>query len=284
MAIAQRHVAPRSTRIMSSLAIGGVLGLFIIFTLFPAVWMVLTSLKTQLDAFEIPPKWIWTPTVEAYQDIFRRDPFARFFMNSLVIAVVTTVVSLGAGSLAAYALSVFRFPGRSVIGFLIIAIRMLPPVSTIVPMYLFFERVDLIDTRVALILVYTAFNVSFATWMLKGFIDGLPKDLIECALVDGANHFGAFWRIILPLVAPGLAATAVFTFVLSWNDFVFALVLTTTQAKTLPVLVTSYITEEGVRWNNVAAAGTIIVMPVVIFSLLAQKHLIRGMTAGAVKG
>lgn len=261
-----------------------VLLVFVLVTIFPALWMFLTSIKTHLQAFTVPPVWIFAPTLQAYFNVFQREPFARFFANSLVIAFATTALSLTAGALAAYSLSVFRFRGANVIGFAILAIRMMPPVSTVVPMYLTMKQLNLIDTHLALILVYTAFNVSFATWLLKGFIDALPKDLVDCGLVDGCTHLQAFLRIIMPLMAPGLAATAVFTYILSWNDFMFAMVLTTTQAKTLPVVASGYITEEGVLWNNVGAAGTLILLPVIVFSLLVQKHLVRGMTAGAVKG
>ena len=251
---------------------------------FPIVWTMLTSLKMPLQTFAIPPVWFFRPTLMNYLAVFEQQPFGRYLFNSIVIALGSTGLALGVGVPAAYAFSALRFHGREAFLIATIGLRMLPPIALVVPLYYIMRRLGLLDTHLALVLVYAMFNAPFVIWMLKGFFDEIPEDVRHSALVDGCSHFRVLWQIMVPLAAPGLFATAVFTYILSWNDFVFALFFTTTKAATLPVAVSGFITEEGVRWGNVGSGGTIILLPVVVFTLIVQKYLVRGMTAGAVKG
>jgi multiple sugar transport system permease protein len=233
---------------------------------------------------------IFHPTLESYEMLFVSGHHAmafdmkRLFFNSTVVAVVTSIMTLTTSCLAAYSLSRFRFAGRKFLAFLIIATRMLPPIATTVPIFLLMNSLKLVDSHFALIASYTAINIPFAVWMLRGFMDEIPTDLEEAAMIDGCSRLQALVRVTLPLVAPGVAATAVFAFLLAWNDFALALILTNKEAKTLPLIVVSFITEEGILWGPMAAAATLILLPPVVFVVLAQRHLARGLTLGAVKG
>lgn len=251
---------------------------------FPIVWTVLTSLKTPLQTFAIPPVWTFRPTLVNYRSVFEQQPFARYLLNSIIIALGSTGLALGVGVPASYAFSALKFRAREIFLIATIGLRMLPPIALVVPLYSIVRSLGLLDTHLALVLIYAMFNAPFVIWMLKGFFDEIPEDVRHSALVDGCSHARVLWRIVVPLAAPGLFATAVFTFILSWNDFIFALFFTTTKATTLPVAVSGFITEEGVRWGNVGSGGAIILLPVIAFTLLVQKYLVRGMTAGAVKG
>lgn len=261
-----------------------------IVSIFPILWVMLTSIKPPMDTFVIPPKWIFTPTLESYKQLFF-DGFAALgvniwlnLSNSLIIAVVSTVLTIIVSCYAAYGLSRFKFPGREAMALVIIATRMLPPVGTMIPFFLLINSLNLLDTKTALILAYTGLNIPFATWMLRGFFDEVPMELDEAAMVDGCNRNKMLWRILVPLIAPGLAATAVFSFLLSWNDFALALVLTSRNSKTLPLIVTSFITDEGIFWGPMSAAATVVLVPPIILMLLTQKHIAKGLTMGAVKG
>ncbi len=257
---------------------------------FPIAWTFLTSIKPAQETFALPPVLLFTPTLESYDLLLVSGQQAMavdmrgLARNSLIVSLGATVVTMAASILAAYGLSRFRFKGRRAIAFVIIATRMLPPIATAVPLFLLLNSLRLVDTQIGLITAYTALNLPFAVWMLRGFFDEIPVDLDHAAMIDGCSRFGALVRVILPLVAPGVAATAVFSFLLAWNDFALALILTNSNAKTLPLVVMSFITEEGVAWGPMSAAATLILMPPVLFVILAHRHLARGLTMGAVKG
>lgn len=265
-----------------------VLSLSAVVFLFPVVWTVLTSIKRPALAFADPPVFLFTPTLQSYRDLVTGRVIViniwRNALNSVVVSTASTLISLVVAALAAYSLSRFRFRFRGSISFTIIAVRMLPPIGMIIPLYLLMNSLDLLDTRPALILSYTALNVPFATWMLRGFIDDIPISLEEAAMIDGSSRSQVLWRIVMPLILPGLAATAVFTFLLPWNDFALALILTNKVAPTLPLLIMSFLTSEGVLWGPIAAVTTLTIIPPIMFVLFAQKFLIRGLTFGAVKG
>lgn len=275
---------PRRSHIATDCFLHILLLMVVVAFAFPIVWTVLTSLKTPLQTFAIPPVWIFRPTLVNYRSVFEQQPFARYLLNSIIIALGSTGLALGVGVPASYAFSALKFRGRETFLIATIGLRMLPPIALVVPLYSIVRSLGLLDTHLALVLIYAMFNAPFVIWMLKGFFDEIPEDVRHSALVDGCSHVRVLWRIVVPLAAPGLFATAVFTFILSWNDFIFALFFTTTKATTLPVAVSGFITEEGVRWGNVGSGGAIILLPVIAFTLLVQKYLVRGMTAGAVKG
>ncbi len=259
-------------------------------SIFPVLWIMLMSIKLPRDAVAIPPVFLFQPTLDSYRSLFISGWQAStinimgYLKNSIVIAFASTTISVFAAMFAAYSLSRFRYRGRNLIGFVIIATRMLPPIATIVPMFLLMNALKLLDTHLGLILAYTAVNVPFAVWMLRGFIDEVPLELEDAARIDGCSRLGSLWRVVLPLIAPGMAASSVYAFLLAWNDFALALILTSRQAKTLPLMVMAFFTSEGVEWGPMAAAVTVALLPPILFVILMQKHLAKGLTMGAVKG
>jgi multiple sugar transport system permease protein len=251
--------------------------------LFPPVVLFLTSIKTELDALSFPPKWIFEPTQENYTTIFQFSPFTSYLLNSLIVASLNTGVVLVLGSLAAYSLARFKFKGADNLAFWILSIRMMPPVAAIIPIYIIMRNLRLLDTPWSLVITYLTFNLPFAVWMMRSFFQEIPREIEESALVDGCSVFRAFRSIALPLAAPGLAATGILTFIFSWNEFLFALILTGSKAVTLPVGITGYMKETGVNWGYMTAGGALALIPVLVFTVLVQKHLVKGLTMGALK-
>ncbi len=253
-----------------------------IFFSFPVVWVVLSSFKTQLDLFTIPPKWLFKPTLVNYQLVLRSD-FVRQFLNSLIVATSSGLVSLILGSLTAYGFSRFSIRGSQFLQFWILSLRFLPVIAVVVPFYLLFRAIGLLDTHIALVLVYCIFNISFAVWVLKGFFDEIPLELEEAAMMDGYTPFQVFLRVSLPLVRPGLAATAIFLLVQSLNEFLVALALTARVAETAPVGLAKLQTFLGTDWGRISAAATIFMSPVILFTILVRKELVRGMSFGRLR-
>ena len=254
----------------------------------PVYWMLTISLKSEVDQFAVPPRWFqFAPTFEHYYDAFVVRSFGQYLITSAVVSVVSTICALVIGTLAAYSLARFRLPYNldQKVSLWILSTRMFPAIVTAVPLFLMMRDLRLLNTRAALIIVYTAFNLPFVVWMMRGFFAELPRDLEEAALVDGDSRLGALIRIVLPLVAPGLAATAVFCLIVSWNEFLFALVLTQTDAAmTLPVGIAGRVTQYEIKWGVMSAAGTVAMLPILVFALAVQRYLVRGLSLGAVKG
>ena len=208
----------------------------------------------------------------------------RFLVNSVIISVGSSILAVMIGSLAAYALGRFRFKGNRDIAFWILTTRMAPAVAVIIPMFIMYRSFfHLYNTYTGMILVYLVFNLPFAVWMLRGFFAEIPTEIEEAAFVDGCSRLAAFWHVILPLVAPGMAASTIFCVIMSWNEFLFALILTADKTKTLPVAATTFVGSMGVQWGELCASGTVIMIPLLVFALLMQRHLVRGLTLGAVK-
>jgi len=251
--------------------------------LFPPFVLFLTSVKTDIDALAFPPKWIFKPTIKNYVQIFQTSPFLRYILNSLIVASLNTLIALVLGSLAAYGLARYTFKGSENISFWILSIRMMPPVAAIIPLYIIMKNLHILDTPWCLVLIYLTFNLPFTVWMMKGFFEDVPREIEESALIDGCSEFDVFRKIALPLVSPGLAATAILVFIFSWNEFLFALILTGTRATTLPVGIILYMKETGINWGYMTAGGILALIPVVIFTMLVQKHLVKGLTLGALK-
>lgn len=265
-----------------------VLIIALVFFMFPVVWMFLTSFKTEAEYFSYPPVFI--PKDFSFRNYFNAMAFPpdgrgglQGLRDSLVIASATTVASVLIGSLAAYSLSRFRTGGDN-FSFWILSTRMFPPVAAALPLFLIFRQIKLLDTHLALIIANTVFALPFVIWLLKGFFDELPLELEEAALIDGCSHWGAFTRVALPLVTPGLVATALFSFIFAWNEFMFALLLTRRTVRTLTIIVPSLVGGHEILWGEIAALGTIAIIPGILLSLLLQRYLIRGLTMGAVKG
>lgn len=250
--------------------------------LFPLYWIVQTSLKPPAEQLAIPPIWVpQAPTLQNYATLFRQPDSARTIVNSLAITAGATALAVALGTPASYVLARWRIGGRA-LPFGILMVRMTPPIVMVLPFFLFAKALGLLDSYVAIVATYAFFTLPVVIWMMRGFFTEIPIELEEAARVDGASRPGAFIRVVLPLTAPGLAATAILTALLVWNEFLFALVLTRTQTRTLPVLVNLFVTQRAVDYGLMCAMGVIMAVPMVLFGLLVQKHLVRGLTAGAV--
>ena len=260
--------------------------LALIITLLPVYWMVNTSLKMQVEVFTSPPTfWPEKPTFENYVNLFVRRHLGAYLLNSIIIVGSAVLLSLIAGSLAAYSLARFgETRPQNNLTFWVLAPRMIPPVTLVVPMFLILQQLGLINKKLGLILVYTAFNLPFVALMMRSFFQEIPVDLEEAAMVDGASRLRSIWEIVLPLASPGLVATSIFSLIVTFNEFFFALILTSTPAAaTLPVATAALIGKTQTLYGEMAAAGVVAAVPLVIFALLVQRHLVRGLTLGAVK-
>jgi multiple sugar transport system permease protein len=253
---------------------------------FPIYWILTMSLKGEAELAAVPPTLVpQHPTLDSYSKLLFVLGFGRYLQNSVIVAVGATIIGLFAGTLCAYSLSRYRFPWRLNywILFLLLAIRIFPPTVTLIPLFVFFRNLGLLDTVFAVILAQVYFDLPFIVWMMRGFFADIPMDLEEAARVDGDTKFGAFRHVVVPLVAPGLVATAILVVINSWNEFTFALVLTESRATTLPVATAGLVQEFGIAWGPMTASGVLFTIPVLIFAVLVQRNLIRGLTAGAVK-
>jgi multiple sugar transport system permease protein len=257
-------------------------------SLAPVYWMLTVSLKTEAEQFAVPPRWLsFSPTLAHYREAFFARSFGRYLLTSAAAAVLSTACAMVLGTLAAYALARLRMRGRwgARLALWILSTRMLPPIVTAVPIFLLMRDVRLLNTLTALVVVYTALNLPFVVWMMRGFFREIPRELEESARVDGDSRLGALRRVVLPLAAPGLAATAVFCLIISWNEFLFALVLTQTDAAmTLPVGIAGRVTQYEIKWGVMSAAGVVALTPILLFALAVQRYLVRGLSLGAVKG
>jgi len=259
-----------------------VIALFLFFFLFPIFWVITTSLKLRVQTFAIPPVWIFKPTLQSYKAIFTEMQFSHYLLNSTIIAISNTILVVFTGSLAAYSIARFKTGGNN-LSFWILSIRMVPPIVVTVPLFIAFDKLRMIDTHFALILLYTTLNLPLVVWMMRAFFMEIPEELEESAMIDGCSRMQAFWRIVLPLAKPGLAATAILCFIFSWNEFLFALIFTRIVAKTAPLAMTTLMTEREIYWGNICAGATLVIIPVIVFSFVVQKHIVRGLTFGAIK-
>jgi N,N'-diacetylchitobiose transport system permease protein len=266
--------------------IANTIGLFVLAVMiFPVYWMVATSFKPPRDILRFEPKWIPSPfTLDNFDDAVHRPYFWDNVKNSVIIVTVVVVLSLVIGFLAALAVARFSFYGRRAFIVVIIGVQMIPATALIIPLYILLARADQVDRLTGVIITYLTFVLPFTIWTLRGFVMGIPRDLEEAAMVDGCTRFGAFVRILLPLIAPGLVATSVFAFVQAWNEFIFAYVLLSSQEhQTLTVWLASFTTSRGTAWGPLMAAATLTSLPVVIFFALASRKVAFGLTAGAVR-
>lgn len=259
------------------------LAVVLIVFLTPIYLVASSSVKPAPIMFQKPPAFFFTPTWEHYHVLFTARPFLKFIGNSLIVALGSTAISLIFGSLAAYAISRIRHKRMNDVAFWILSLRMFPPITVVVPYYIIFKTAGLLDTPLALIIVYSTANIPLVVWLMKGFFDEVPSALEEAAMVDGYGILETFWRVTLPLAAPGLAVSAVFCFIFSWNEFLFALMLTGSKAQTATVAVMSFWSSDAVQWGRIMAGSFIILIPGVVFVLTCQRWLVRGLTMGSVK-
>jgi multiple sugar transport system permease protein len=261
-----------------------VLIVVLVVALTPYLWLIMTSFKTRLDALADNPVWLFTPTFEHYPKIFIDKGYLPLVVNSAVVATSSTAISLAVGVPAAYVFARHDFPGKEDLFFFFLTTRMAPPISVVVPMFLMFTYVGLIDTRLSVILAHSTFNLSLVVWMMRGFFADIPREIDEAAQMDGHTRAGMFLRVLLPLAAPGMAATAVLSFILSWNEFLYAFILVAFEGRTLTVGIPGLVTPHGTLWGQVAAVAVVATLPIIVFTFLVQRHLVRGLTFGAVKG
>ncbi len=258
-------------------------GLLVLF-LFPIFYAFLTSLKPAVLAEAPVPYLIFKPTLHNYQTLFVSERYGRFFLNSIIISLVTVALSLLTGVPAAYSLSRRRFRGQGWLMLWILSSRILPPVGTAIPFYLAFRALGLIDTHIGLIIVFLAFNISLVIWIMTAFFDQIPRELDEAAIIDGCSITGAFLRVVMPLTAPGLATTAIFCFLNAWNNFFYPLVLTRRYAATVPLALTTFLGSYRIDWGAIMAGASLLILPLLVFALLVRHYIVQGLTEGAVKG
>jgi len=252
----------------------------LVVVLFPFVWMVQMSFRSNDDIFGYA--LLFTPTLENYRALWTGN-FPSSFANSIAAGAISTALALLIGVPAAYSLSRWRFRARRALALWILATRMAPPIAFTIPFFLAYRYIGLLDAVSGLIIIYLTFNLALVVWMMQTFFDAVPQSLEEAAWIDGCGVWSGFRRIALPLTAPGLAATGVLCFILSWNDFFYALILTRTHAMTAPVAIVNFMQYEGWEWGKIAASGTLVMLPVVIFTFFVRAYLVRGLTAGGVK-
>jgi multiple sugar transport system permease protein len=302
---------PLARKISATLVIG-----YALITMIPLVWIVLTSFKSPPDSIAYPPRMIFTPTLEGYVNLFttrtRQTPefmaslppaetwydtlvrkrnmviagpsnVVQRFTNSIIIAFGSTFLAVFLGTLAAYGFSRFKVPLKDDLLFFILSTRMMPPIAVAIPIYLMYRELGLSDTKLGMIFLYTAVNVSLAVWLLKGFIDEIPREYEEAAMIDGYSRLHAFWKVVLPQATTGIAATAIFCLIFAWNEYAFAVLLTSGEAQTMPPFIPFIIGEGGQDWPAVAAATTLFVIPIFVFTILLRRQLLRGITFGAVR-
>jgi multiple sugar transport system permease protein len=302
---------PRGKTLAGAVVIG-----YALISLIPLVWILMTSFRTPQDAIAYPPQVITQPSLIGYVNLFTTrsrvssqelaalppaatwyedlvreqqmilagpSRFSDRYLNSVLIGFGSTLLSVILGTLAAYAFSRFRVPGKDDLLFFILSTRMMPPIAVAIPIYLMYRAVGLSDTHLGLILLYTVVNLSLAVWLLKGFMDEIPREYEEAAMVDGYTRFQAFIKVVLPQAATGIATTAIFCLIFAWNEYAFALLLTSGTAQTSPPFIPTIIGEGGLDWPAMAAGTTLFLLPVLVFTVLLRKHLLRGITFGAIR-
>ena len=250
---------------------------------FPFYWMVATSLKTTRDALASPPLFLFEPTLAHYGTALVQAGVGGSLVNSLIVAVLTTALSLVLGVPAAYGLARYEFKLKRDLWFWFITHRMISPICVALPFFLIARSLNLIDTYLVLVLLYLTFNLPIVVWICSDQFRSLPRDLDEAARLDGLNRWQIFTRIALPLAAPGIAVSAIFAFIFSWNELLYALIMTRSATRTAPVAATTFMSGYELPWGEIMATGTLIVLPVIVFALMVSRHLVRGLTMGAVK-
>lgn len=263
-----------------------VISIFLLFALFPIMWIISTSFKNPTEAVSIPPTWIPERiTFNNYVRIWGMQPMLRFFLNSLIVSISTIIVSVLAGALTAYGISRFRLKYKNIILTIILLTQMVPGVLLIVPYFILMKNFHLLNTYLSLIIAYTSFTLPVVTWILMGFFETIPRALDEAALIDGCSRISVFFRIILPLSTPALVSTMIFTFIVSWTEYLFPLVLISKREMLLMTTgIASFIGQFRISWGELMAAGVVSILPILIIFSFLDKYLIEGLTRGSVKG
>lgn len=276
-------------KLMAKRALGGaafwiVALAVLLFFLSPLLWMISTSIKSYIDAFALPPKIVFHPTLKNYIKVFSNGDFPRYIVNSLWCSFFATAMGILFGVPAAYGLSTFHFKSRKKISFFFLSARIAPPLMSLLPMYIVFNAIHLVGTRFPMYILYTSMCIPLVVWIMPVYFRDVPAELREAAIIDGCTELQVFLKVSLPLVKASIAAVAILCVVQTWNEFLIALVFTSQSSQTLPVAVTSFMTFQGTEWGPLCAAGCVIMVPMMIFGFFVQKYFARGMISGAVKG
>jgi multiple sugar transport system permease protein len=252
---------------------------------FPVLWALLTSFKTERDVLAYPPKVVFAPTLANYADVlFGSSTILPNLLSSFVVAGFTTVLTIIIAVPAAYALARLEFPAKRSTGFYVLATQMLPPIGLIIPYYLAMQKLAALDTYSGLIVIYLTFSLPFAVWLMVSYFEDIPREMEEAALLDRAGRLRAVWYVILPQVRGGIAVTTIFVFLNAWNEFLFAVVLGGNRVRTVTVAMFNFISVEQTLWAKLAAGAVLAMLPVIVLGLVAQRHIVKGLTVGAVKG
>lgn len=278
-----RSLQVRTKRTLGSVSSYTVLLLFLLFTVGPLLWLVGLSLKTQLQAFADPPLIFFEPTFRHYYELFVDAGFLRFFLNSLFVSSAATVLCLLVGTPAAYGLVRIKARWKNPLLTWIILMRMAPAMTFVIPFFVAFSRLGLIDTHIGLILVYFTFNLPLVIWLMRSFFVDMSESLEEAAIIDGASISQAFFRVIVPVTVPGLVSAGILTFIMCWNEFIFALVLTRNEAVTAPIGIVNLMKYEGTEWGQMGAGAVVLILPAILIAFFVGKYLVQGLTKGAVK-
>jgi multiple sugar transport system permease protein len=266
-------------------ALWAVAGMLLAVWAFPVIWGLLTSFKTERDVLAYPPVWLFTPTLDNYREvIFGTGSILPNLWSSIVVATASTLLTMLIAVPAAYALARLHYPGRKASGFYVLATQMLPPVGLIIPYYLVLQKIGALDTYSGLTAIYLTFSLPFAIWLLVSYFEDVPYEMEEAALLDRAGRLRTLWYVILPQVRGGIAVTTVFVFLNAWNEFLFAVVLGGNRVRPVTVAMFNFISVEQTQWARLAAGAMLAMAPVILIGLFAQRHIVKGLTVGAVKG
>lgn len=276
-----QHQAKQRRRAIGAWVLAGLVTLFFFF---PVYWMFASAFKTDDVSSTFPPVFLFEPSMDNFVHLFQQADAAKALWNSFFIVTIATLLAMIAGTMAAYALARFDIKGKNGMAIEILSIRMLPPIVSVIPLFMIARWLGIFDTPWLLIAVYTLSGLPFVVWIMRVFIQDIPQSVEEAAMIDGCGRIEAFWRVTLPLLLPGLAATMVIVFMFAWNEFLLASLLTSSAAKTLPVIAANAIKPKAIAFGLACAAGVIMSMPVIVLVLMMQKYLVQGLTLGAVKG
>lgn len=272
-------------RVFRKILIALAVTVFVVAWVFPILWSVLNSLKTEQDILAYPPKFFFEPTLAAYRSVlFGTQSILPNVWSSIVISVGTTIITMVLAIPAAYALARLQVPGKRGAGFYVLATQMLPPVGIIIPYFLVLKNIGWMDTYHGIIIIYLSFSLPFAIWLMVSYFEDIPLEMEEAAAVDGASRLTALRRIIIPQVKGGIAVTVVFVFLNAWNEFLFAVVLSGNTVRPVTIAMFNFVSVEQTLWAQLAAVSVIAMLPVVILGIVAQQHIVKGLTVGAVKG
>lgn len=281
-AASPRRTRPnRTRRLMGNVLYVLAMALVILFLLTPFLWMVLNSFKSPLQIIKLPPELIFTPTLRNFQNVFGTQNFERYILNSVIIAAGCTIIGLIIGLPASYSIARFQ---QNRLAITILMARMVPGITFLVPLFIIFRRLGLVDTYTSLILSHMLVGLPFIVWVMVPFFESIPREMTEAAVVDGASALRTFLTVVLPLSGPGIVTASILSFVFSWNNFMFSIVLASSRTRTVPVAIYNFISYAQIDWGGLMAAAVVITLPVLALAIVTQRYVIRGLTAGAVKG